>query len=381
MASIYKRKGRKNWYIAYFFGGKRRFKNSGMTESKLAKQMANELEADISRGTHKEIKNASTVDLYREYLIDKRHRKERTNKSEGWPIKSFLRFLKERDSKFPRVSEVSKDDVRSFMKLRYDKKEAVTYNNILGIIKRFFVKAVKLGMAASNPADDIERRKQEDKEIKAFSDSEYRRIEKASEGSPIFWMILIGRYTGLRLSEMVNLEWEDVDLEEKVVHVRNKAGHTTKNYKKRVVPLCAEFIEKFKAYYPALKENQTGYVFHPFKHIKTKDGSHYKPLEGRKYAGPGPKNTIVKVLRDAGVYESGKCFHRLRKSFATSLKNKGVPIGIISEWLGHSSIRITEKYLADVSAWHPAIENTALEREEKSGNTFGNTQHGHFLPV
>ncbi len=359
MASIFKQKGRTNWYIAYYFNGKRYTKNSGTPYKKLAEEVASHYKSDISRGSHKEIQKASTPRLYREYLIAKKNRKERTNQNERCVIKSFLRFLNKRMGKFPLVSAVSVADVRSFMR-QYDSRQPETYNNILGTLKRFFARAVKLNMIFTNPIDDVERKSQPEKPVKAFGDSEYRKIEKASEGNPIFQMILTARYTGLRLGELINLEWEDFDFDRSVVYVRNKADHTTKNYRGRAVPLSSEYVDKFLPFIPSLKENRTGYCFHPFKFIKTKNGAYYKIFEGRKYSEQGPKRMIVKILKDAGVYECGKAFHRFRKTFATVLKNQGVAVALISEWLGHSSIRVTEKYLADVAAYHPAIEKLSL---------------------
>ena len=180
MASIFKQRGRKNWYIAYFFNGKRYTKNSGTPYKKLAEEEAAKYKSDISRGSHKEIQKASTVRLYREYLTAKKNRKERTNQNERCQIKSFLRFLSKRMGKFPLVSEVSVNDVRSFMR-QYDSRQPETFNNTLGTLKRFFNRAVKLSMVFQNPADDVERKSQPEKPVKAFSEAEYRKIEKRAE--------------------------------------------------------------------------------------------------------------------------------------------------------------------------------------------------------
>ena len=362
MASIFKQKGRPNWYISYFYNGKRYTKNSGTPYKKLAEEVASHYASDISRGSHKEIQKTSTVRLYREYLTAKKNRKKRTNTNERCIIKSFLRFLSKRMGKLPPVNEVSTNDIRSFMR-QYDSRQPETYNNVLGTLKRFFSRAVKLNMVFTNPVDDVERKKLTEKQVKAFSDSEYMRIEKASVGNPIYPMILTARYTGLRLAEMIHLEWEDVDFERRVVYVKNKADHTTKNYRGRAIPLSLEFIEKLKPFVPPL-DDRRGFCFHPFKFVKTKVGAYYKTFNGKKYAEQGPKRVIVKILKDAGVYERGKAFHRLRKTFATALKNQGVAVALIAEWLGHGGIKVTERYLADVGGYHPEIEKLSLDRNE-----------------
>ncbi len=127
-------------------------------------------------------------------------------------------------------------------------------------------------------------------------------------------------YTGIRLSEIVNLRWDDIDFERGTIHLK-----TAKGEKERVI-FFHDKLKDFISYFNLRKE---GFVF--------------MSNLGKKY----DKRTIQKIVSNsAGKSGIGKKVtpHTLRHSFATHLLEAGADIRHIQKLLGHSSLQTTQIY-------------------------------------
>lgn len=121
----------------------------------------------------------------------------------------------------------------------------------LGIL---FAYAAKQGYAASNPIDGIERPAVSDSEIKVLSVPEASKLlNNADEGArPI---LAIGLFAGLRMSEILALNWEEVDLYDRTITVQ---GRKAKTRQRRVVTI-SDNLHGWLAMSPA--EEKTGRVW------------------------------------------------------------------------------------------------------------------------
>lgn len=161
--------------------------------------------------------------------------------------------------------------------------------------------------------------------------------------------IVICLATGLRLGEICALRWEDIDMKEKLIHVKRSVqrievdGYKSKTrliedtpkseLSKREIPVSDSLIKLILPYY-----SLGGYVI-----------KYNGPMEPRTY-----QNHFHKYLKEAGVKQ--KNFHILRHTFATNCINNGTDIKSLSEILGHSDVRITlNRYV------HPSLE---VKREQ-----------------
>ena len=339
MASLYRRGKSKAWCLSYFLGGRRVVKSLKTTDEKVARLKQKEIEVRLKRGIHQDSQRMDVAAYLAEYLQDTTHRKRQTNKNELYLIKYFLRECKKQT-----INGINMGDIRSFLG-GYESKAPQTFNNALGCLKRFLKPAVRKGYILSNPTEGIKRKKLSQSLPRFFSDEEYQRIEDLAAAHPLYPMIVTARYTGLRLQELIHLEWEDFDWEKKLVRVVNKPqfNHTVKNRQARVVPISEELRDKLLPY------------------IKAKGLCFPVPKTGMMYSEEGPKQTMRRIFKKAGLErEKRSGFHDFRHTFASRLVQNNVPIYKVSKWLGHSSLAVTQIYAHFAPIYDEDIEKLSM---------------------
>jgi len=147
----------------------------------------------------------------------------------------------------------------------------------------------------------------------------------ASVGKPwLKQLIVFGVNTGLRRGEMINLRWDQIDFERKVVLVCNLDFFQTKTKSEREIPLNAS-AEGALRMLPKVSD----YVFVGEKGGKL--GDYYLSQCFRKAIDEAKLNKDLTL-------------HSLRHSFGTLLVRAGVSIYDISKLMGHSSVAVTHIY-------------------------------------
>ncbi|HLT06299.1 MAG TPA: tyrosine-type recombinase/integrase [Cyclobacteriaceae bacterium] len=134
--------------------------------------------------------------------------------------------------------------------------------------------------------------------------------------------------TGVRLSELINLKWKDVDLTEAQVKVWGKRN------KERIIPITKALMEKILAYKNSFLES--------FENLDRND--YFIVTIHREQAYPMKIYRIVKKHLDFFAQTSKRSPHLLRHTFATHLLNKGADLNAIKDLLGHANLAATQVY-------------------------------------
>ena len=143
------------------------------------------------------------------------------------------------------------------------------------------------------------------------------------------WAMLQALYaTGMRVSELVGLNVEDVDLKERLVRCRGKGG------KERLIPLHLQAVE-------ALAEYVRDY--RPRLHPGARQWALFLNRRGQRLTRQGFWLILKQHAQAAGV-QASITPHTLRHTFATHLLRGGAPLRYVQEMLGHASIATTQVY-------------------------------------
>jgi integrase/recombinase XerC len=133
--------------------------------------------------------------------------------------------------------------------------------------------------------------------------------------------------TGMRLSELVGLRLDDVDLGNQTVKVLGKGN------KQRIIPLSPNLCNELKSYFEVLQQSFT----------LPSNSALFRTAKG----APAYPGLVYKVVHE-GLEKQGvsgkKSPHVLRHSFATHMLNNGADLNSIKDLLGHASLSATQVY-------------------------------------
>lgn len=211
-----------------------------------------------------------------------------------------------------------------------------TVKNIHGILHRALAQAVRWGLRSTNPADAVDLPKLSRTRIKAATPEELLRIMAAIDDAGM-WRIplLICLATGMRRGEVLALRWADFNPETKTLLVdralsqisdNNVILKSTKTDRARVILINDSFTEELNRFREQTPHNSpTDWI------CARADGNHHIPRHLTRY--------FQSLVHRLGIDIT---LHGLRHSHATTLIAQGVPVKVVSERLGHSTVVITQ---------------------------------------
>lgn len=205
----------------------------------------------------------------------------------------------------------------------------------------FFRYCVTEGYIKSNPVEEIEVPKLERKIPPKLTKQESMRILEVVDNYPYQSSFLRFRnyaifatfiFTGLRKSELLNLKYTDVDIDNRSIFVRQGKGH-----KDRILPMNYRLAEALQKYIEVRKK--------AWKTCPEFFASYTLDMGFRE---GGLKKLVDKINASTGIRFG---VHKLRHTFATLMLEGGCDIYSLSRMMGHSDIKTTTVYLA-ASAEH-----------------------------
>jgi site-specific recombinase XerD len=232
------------------------------------------------------------------------------------------------------IGEVTKDDIRAYMDFvtGVRNNSVVTRARKLAAIKSFFNYLVENEELGVNPASSIKSPKIPQKEPVYLTDQESVHLLAtiAQEAKPRvrdrdLAMVVLFLHTGVRVSELTNLESPNVDLE------RGQIKITRKGNKQQYLHLNEETVRVLTNYVANRPQGQNGRFF-----VGTSGGN-----LSRSYV----YRVVRRYLELAGIDKGKHGPHLFRHTFCTRLHRKGVGPFTIKDLAGHKSLNTTMRYI------------------------------------
>ncbi len=210
---------------------------------------------------------------------------------------------------------------RDYLLLHINKGKANETIRSIGFAIKFYLEILKKDVPELDDIlSSIPNAKREEKLPVILSKDEIQKMILSTKNLNHRLIIQIGYAAGLRVSEIINLQWRDIDFARDTIHIKNAKGK-----KDRMVMLSSKVKEALQAL-----DNE-------------KIGSVFKTNRNGKYT----QRTIQKVIENAtkktGIRKKISP-HTLRHSFATHLLEQGIDIRYIQTLLGHSKLQTTQIY-------------------------------------
>lgn len=268
------------------------------------------------------------------------------------------------------LRDLQAHDIQMFYQEQLQRVKASSVIHYHANIHKALKYAVKNDMIPSNPADKVERPKQDKFYGNFYDRDELNKLFEAVAGTKLELPVLLGAFYGLRRSEIVGLKWSAIDFEQNTITISHTvtscnldgkcvivAKDTTKTKSsRRTLPLVPYFHEKLLAVKAQQERNQKlcgrSYNREFLEYICVDDiGDRFKP------------NYITSQFPRL-LERNGFCkirFHDLRHSCASLLLASGVPMKHIQEWLGHSDFSTTANIYAHLDYSSKLTSASAME--------------------
>lgn len=374
MARIYKQKTKTKGFSYYFTielgkdttGKRNRIKRGGFTRRKDAEKAALELEAAALSG--KIIKQNTSITLhYFMWNVWLEYHRGFVKQSTAWHIESILRRIDCFFSSDVKLVDVTPQQCHLFIKHMFIKQKLSrrvvieTFN----ILKAVFTHAIKVEkILSANPCENlsIPRYSAKEKEAQILVDANkilyiekddlekfFIQAKSDKYAFPYYTISLIMLYTGMRIGEVFGLQWEDIDFENNIIHIRHdlfcpgaldwvlqtpkskssirdvlisdKLALILKSYRK-------QFLE-FKLQSPTWDQLQYNFIFSSFKY------------PGQPLARQNVYWWVTRIAKKINALYIQP--HLFRHTHVSLLAEAGVPLPVITERLGHASTKITEE--------------------------------------
>jgi integrase/recombinase XerC len=307
------------------------------------------------------------TDAFTIYLADERHFSPYTARCYGADLRQFIEFLateykveanigrekaamdqaagnKGQVSGTGTITEVicaaKSEVVRAFLAhLGTQEYSAATMARKIATLRSFYKWADRRGLCAGNPMTVIRTPRQAKRLPKAITIEQIEKLLAAPGDVEVLGrrdraMLETLYSTGIRVSELVGLAFEDLDLAGEALRVRGKGK------KERIVPLGShaigavnryiEMVRNDPKYGPMVRENGSRVPLFINKH-------------GGRLSSRSVRRKLDKYLKQVGLDPSISP-HTLRHSFATHLLDNGADLRSVQELLGHQSLSTTQIY-------------------------------------
>ena len=248
-------------------------------------------------------------------------------------LANLAHWLYENSSQLHQASQI---DLQNFLAHRFEKgTKNRSAARLLSSMRRFYVWLLRERKISVDPVALIEAPKPEQPLPKTLSERQVEDLLDAPDlrdelGIRDKAMLETIYATGLRVSELIGLEFSQVSIDPGVVRVIGKGG------KERLVPLGEEAIECLQAY---IKQARAGLMA---QHLPC--NALFVTRRGKGMTRQAFWYLLKRYAKVANIDADGLSPHTLRHAFATHLLNHGADLRVVQMLLGHSDISTTQIY-------------------------------------
>ena len=273
------------------------------------------------------IKDFSLIFLRNKSMLSKRTYKSYNDVVKNYIVKYFGKRL---------ISSIRLQDGEN-LKLNLIKNAKLSttrINNIVRYLKIFMNEAVKTGFLHKTPFTQLKLIPVQNRDLNYWLPHEIQKFLESVKSDHYYELYLVALTLGLRKGELLGLMWDCINFDKRSVTIKramteNGLEEYVKGKKIRYLPLNDSVYEAFENL--KRKSKSLNYVFSTPKGDKV-CYHHFTDREFNKAV----QKACVKKIR----------FHELRTTFASNFMMNGGDIFVLSKWLGHSSVTITENSYA-----------------------------------
>lgn len=256
-------------------------------------------------------------------MMEKFIKKHETNLSQN-SKKAYASSLKHLLPVFENMplSKITLEKITDYQEDRLEKGAApATIGLEIALLSKAFKTAQKWKWIDNNPCFGIDRPKINNKRVRYLKEDEVERLY-SSLPEWLLPIVVIARFTGLRLSNILELTWDNVNLFSKTLIVGK-----TKNGEPLGLPMTETAFETFKSI-SKIRRLDTSLVFY---------NSKGKIFDMRYVSATFRQCRIRANIKDFR-------FHDLRHDFCSKLVQRGVDLYVVAALAGHRDIKTTQRY-------------------------------------
>ncbi|MFR2570854.1 MAG: site-specific tyrosine recombinase XerD [Clostridia bacterium] len=269
--------------------------------------------------------------LFFNFLENDKKLSENTLQSYKRDLKQFRRYIEAYNLHYNRVKE---EDIKDYIQyMQEEGKKASSISRCIASIRSFYQFALKNRKIKEDPTANIQSPKIEKRVPNVLTTKEVELLLKQPDDMDLKGirdkaMLEFAYATGMRVTEIISLDIDDVNLEESYVLCKN-------GNKQRIIPLGAMSLKALKEYIEEARDIL----------IKKEDEKAlFVNINGGRLTRQGFWK-IIKFYKDQAHIAKDITPHVLRHSFATHLLQNGADLKAIQTMLGHSDISSTQVYM------------------------------------
>jgi integrase/recombinase XerC len=254
----------------------------------------------------------------------------KTLRAYGDDLTQFLAWVEKNRVDWETPARFTRGDIEGFMQYLAAKRlTGVTRVRKLAAIRKFFTFLEENSILAANPAHTVKGARREEKEPNILYKEQYKALLfEASDNIRDYAIIQTFLQTGIRLSELVNLRVEDVDLEHRNLTVRQGKGK-----KDRQIPLVDDVLKALR-----------NYVRYRNTELILDDDTFFLAKNGTSMNVSTVKYLVAKYVKKAGIRKKVSV-HILRHTFGAHKADKHMSLATLQELMGHKKKETTLKYI------------------------------------